>query len=44
MLGGISTGSLHGWLWLLAAFCGAILAIHIKIWMGVDKPIGDASR
>jgi uncharacterized membrane protein YedE/YeeE len=44
MLGGISTGSLHGWLWLLAAFCGAILAIHIKIWMGVDKPIGVASR
>lgn len=44
MLGGISTGSLHGWLWLVAAFCGAILAIHIKIWMGVDKPIGVASR
>lgn len=44
MLGGISTGSLHGWLWLVAAFCGAILAIHIKIWVGVDKPIGDISR
>jgi uncharacterized membrane protein YedE/YeeE len=44
MLGGISTGSLHGWLWLLAAFCGAILAIHIKIWMGMDKPIGGVSR
>jgi hypothetical protein len=44
MLGGISTGSLHGWLWLVAAFCGAILGIHIKIWIGVDKPIGGASR
>lgn len=44
MLGGISTGSLHGWLWLLAAFCGAILAIHIKIWIGMDKPIGGVSR
>lgn len=44
MLGGISSGSLHGWLWLVAAFCGAILAIHIKIWMGVDKPIGDVAR
>lgn len=44
MLGGISTGSLHGWLWLVAAFSGAILAIHLKIWVGVDKPIGEISR
>lgn len=44
MLGGISTGSLHGWLWLWAAFAGAILAIYIKIWMGVDKPIGEVSQ
>lgn len=43
MLGGISTGSLHGWLWLVAAFSGSILAIHIKIWTGIDKPIRGAS-
>lgn len=39
LLGGISTGSLHGWLWLVAAFTGSILGIYIKIWMGIDKPI-----
>ena len=41
LLGGISTGSLHGWLWLVAAFCGSIFGIHIKIWAGIDKPIRD---
>lgn len=40
LLAGISTGSLHGWAWLLAGFSGSILGIHIKIWMGMDKPIG----
>lgn len=44
MLGGISTGSLHGWLWLVAAFSGAILALYIKIWMRIDKPMGVSSR
>lgn len=44
MLGGISTGSLHGSLWLVAAFSGSILAIYIKIWMGVDKPIRGAAQ
>lgn len=39
LLAGISTGSLHGWLWLVAAFAGSILGIYIKIWMGIDKPI-----
>lgn len=39
LLGGISTGSLHGWLWLVSAFCGSILGIYIKIWMGMDKPL-----
>ena len=39
MLGGISSGSLHGWLWLVAAFSGSVLAIYIKIWTGIDKPI-----
>jgi hypothetical protein len=39
LLAGISTGSLHGWLWLVAGFCGSILGIYIKIWMGIDKPI-----
>lgn len=40
MLAGITSGSLHGWLWLIAGFSGSILAIHIKIWAGIDKPPG----
>jgi uncharacterized membrane protein YedE/YeeE len=40
MLAGITTGSLHGWLWLLAAFPGAILGLYLKSWMGIDKPMG----
>jgi hypothetical protein len=39
MLAGISTGSLHGWLWMAAGFSGSILGIYIKIWMKIDKPI-----
>lgn len=40
MLAGITSGSLHGWLWLIAGFSGSILAIHIKIWAGIDRPLG----
>lgn len=39
LLAGISTGSLHGWLWLVSGFCGSILGIYIKIWMGIDRPV-----
>ena len=42
LLGGISSGSLHGWLWLVAAFAGGILGVKIRVWMKFDKPIGDA--
>ncbi|WP_455217418.1 YeeE/YedE family protein [Kaarinaea lacus] len=44
LLAGISTGSLHGWLWLVAAFAGSILGIYIKIWMGIDRPIKVGTR
>ena len=30
MLSGISTGSLHGWLWLLIAFVGTLIGIRIR--------------
>jgi hypothetical protein len=43
MLAGITTGSLHGWLWLLAAFPGAILGLYIKTWLGIDKPMRRSS-
>ena len=44
LLAGISTGSLHGWLWLVSGFCGSILGIYIKIWIGVDKPIREKAK
>lgn len=43
LLGGISTGSLHGWLWLVAAFAGGIVGVKLRVWMKFDKPYGDAS-
>jgi hypothetical protein len=30
MLSGISTGSVHGWVWLLMAFCGSILGVKLR--------------
>ncbi|MBD3669517.1 MAG: YeeE/YedE family protein [Gammaproteobacteria bacterium] len=39
LLGGIASGSLHGWIWLPAAFLGGILGVRIRIWMKLDKPV-----
>jgi len=39
LVGGISSGSLHGWLWLVAAFCGGIAGVYIRIWLKIDKPM-----
>jgi hypothetical protein len=33
---GIASGSLHGWLWLLAAFCGGILGTRLRPWFGLS--------
>lgn len=30
MLGGISTGSLHGWLWVPAAFAGSLIGVRVR--------------
>jgi uncharacterized membrane protein YedE/YeeE len=30
MLSGISTGSLHGWIWLCLAFCGTLIGIRLR--------------
>jgi len=37
LVGGISSGSLHGWLWLVAGFCGGIAGVYVRIWLKVDK-------
>jgi len=39
MLGGIVSGSLHGWLWLVAAFIGSMLGVKIRLWAQIDKPL-----
>ncbi len=39
LVAGISSGSLHGWLWLVAAFCGGITGVRVRIWLKVDKPM-----
>ncbi len=33
---GISTGSLHGWVWFIAAFMGAFLGIRIRFVVGLE--------
>jgi len=33
---GISTGSLHGWVWFVAAFGGAILGVRLRPWLGFE--------
>ena len=43
LLGGIASGSLHGWLWLVSAFIGGIVGVKIRVWMKFDKPYGGAS-
>lgn len=35
--GGIASGSLHGWLWLLAAFCGSILGSYLRPLFRLDS-------
>lgn len=33
---GISTGSLHGWMWFLAAFCGSYYGIKLRPILGLE--------
>jgi uncharacterized protein len=33
---GISTGSLHGWVWFVAAFAGAILGVRLRPALGLE--------
>jgi uncharacterized membrane protein YedE/YeeE len=34
---GVSSSSLHGWLWLVAAFIGSSLAIRLRPWFGMQN-------
>jgi len=42
LLGGIASGSLHGWLWLVAGFSGGIVGVKARVWLKLDKPYGAA--
>lgn len=38
LLAGISTGSLHGWLWLATGFAGNIVGVKLRPAFGLDGP------
>jgi len=42
LLGGISSASVHGWLWLVFAFMGNIVGTHLRVMFGIDEPIGSS--
>ncbi|KZL19253.1 putative inner membrane protein [Pseudovibrio axinellae] len=35
-LGGITSGSLHGWLWLVFAFAGSLIGTQVRSWLKMD--------
>jgi hypothetical protein len=43
LLGGISSGSLHGWLWLVFAFAGNMIGVRLRVLAGLDRPFGTAT-
>ena len=43
LLAGVSSGSLHGWLWLVAAFVGNIAGVYLRIGFKLDSPLGKTS-
>ncbi len=38
MFAGIASGSLHGWLWLVAGFAGTVAGVYIRRVTGLDRP------
>ncbi len=39
MLAGIASGSMHGWLWLVAGFLGNIAGVRLRSLLRVDAPV-----
>lgn len=35
-LGGVASGSLHGWVWVVAALAGTVLGIRLRPWFRLD--------
>jgi uncharacterized membrane protein YedE/YeeE len=42
LLGGIASGSLHGWVWLVAGFTGSAVGVRIRILMKLDPALRGA--
>jgi len=38
LLGGIASGSLHGWGWFLFAFAGSVVGVRVRERIGMDPP------
>jgi len=36
-VGGVASGSLHGWVWLAAALVGSLIGIRLRPWFGLSK-------
>ena len=39
LLGGIASGSLHGWGWLVFAAGGSVLGVRVREAIGMDPPL-----
>ena len=35
---GLVSGSLHGWLWMVTGFAGAVVGVRARAWLGLDAP------
>jgi len=44
LLAGISSGSLHGWIWLVAGFTGSMAGVYLRIMFKLDSKIGAANE
>ncbi len=38
LLAGIGSGSMHGWLWLVAGFTGSVVGVRLRVRMHLDPP------
>jgi uncharacterized membrane protein YedE/YeeE len=36
-VGGVASGSLHGWIWFAAALCGCTVGIKLRPWFGLSR-------
>ena len=36
LFSGISTGSLHGWAWLVMGFAGSAVGVRLRPWLGME--------